>query len=710
MRKIKLVEQMEHSECGLACVAMLMNYLGANIQLNQLRDEYGVPVGGFNLLQMSQILNDYEVKTKGIKINNIMQMNKKTFPCIAFWKGTHFVIIEKVSRKIKIIDPTYGKRNLSLQDFMSDFSGLALILLDPDARLEPQKKENNSLFRDILIQNRKTLLGLIAATLILQFITLTIPYMIQDITDRIGLIEGNSRNIHILSLLIIVIGYYGFNILRAILITKLQINMDDMLLTRLISHLLKVPIKFFVNRNKGEIIYRINSNSYIRQIVSEKMITVFIDVIFFILYLYAMIQIHFKLTMTILLFSVLICVLSVIYTKKLNGVQQNQIIYSVKAQNLVTEIVENIATVKSFGIEESIQAKWKEAFNKQMQFEEVKAKYTAFLGNLPSTIQVIFPAIIYIIGSSYVSNNLLTIGQLIAFNTLAGFFLTPILSLASSYSDIIIVKIYINKLLDIINSEAEAQEEAILTLSEGDISLKNLYFQYDRFSPFVLKNINIDIPGGSKVAIVGSSGSGKSTLLKILASLYAPTAGDFSIDGVNVMKINRRTLRKQLGVVLQESQLFNETIKNNVLFYREYNEEHFEDILSSLKINEMLSEFPIGVSTIVSEGGTNFSGGQRQRISSARALYQKPKILLLDEPTSSLDRKSLRDFMDILFESEATCIMVSHRYHDIENFDHIYVMKDGVIVADGRHHELLEKSRDYQELYLSKEEVSTATS
>ncbi|WP_067839401.1 peptidase domain-containing ABC transporter [Amphibacillus sediminis] len=710
MRRIKLIEQMEHSECGLACAAMIINYLGGKINLNQLRDEYGVPNGGYNLLQLSEILNAYKVKTKGIRIHDISGLEKKFFPCIAFWKGTHFVIIEKVSNKITIIDPTSGRRKISVTEFLDNFSGVALILLDSRLKIAQKKEKHHTFLRDLINYNKRLLLSLLFVTIILQLITLIIPYMIQRITDSIHYESLQGQGSYIFSLFIIVFGYYLTNIIRAILITKLQVNMDDMLLTKILTHLLKVPIRFFDNRSKGEIIFRINSNSYIRQIISEKIITVCIDVIFFFLYLFAMIRLNLELSLIIMLLGLVICTLSLVYTKKLNSIEQNQIIYSVKTQNMVTEIVENIATIKAFGVEDSVKAKWKEAFNKQMKYEGIKAKYNALLGNLPTTIQVAFPAFVYIVGSSYVQSEAITIGELIAFNTLAGFFLTPIMSLVGSYSDISIVKIYIRKLLDIIDSNVEDNGNTPLQIRSGELSLRDVHFQYNKFSPFVLKDININIESGSKVAIVGNSGSGKSTLLKIMASLYQPTSGSLYIDDVDTRCLNRRTIRQQLGIVLQEAELFNETIKNNILFYRKQDINNLNEILNALKINDMLKGSPIGIETIVSEGGTNFSGGQRQRISTARALYNGPKILLLDEPTSSLDSGAVRDFMDIIFQSDVTCVMISHRYHDMEKFDLIYVLEEGQIVAQGSHEQLLNMSNTYKKLYLNKEEFETLSS
>ncbi|MBT2292615.1 ATP-binding cassette domain-containing protein [Paenibacillus albidus] len=410
-------------------------------------------------------------------------------------------------------------------------------------------------------------------------------------------------------------------------------------------------------------------------------------------------RISVKLTLVVVTLSLMIIVISSIYTRLMKSTQQNQIIYSTKNQNLISEIINNVITIKSFSGEELMLSKWEDSFRKQMEFEKKKAKYSAFLGNIPLTIQMIFPAIIYSFGSAYIHSNILSIGSLIAFNTLASFFLTPILSLSAAYSDVIIVKIYINKLLDILNSKKEEEGEEKLHITEGKISVSNLCYKFNHFSNNVLDHINFEINGGEKVAIVGKSGSGKSTLLKALCSIYVPDSGNIKIDDVDLGRISKSYYRGQIGVVLQESELFNASIKDNILFSRDISDAELVEIIQKSNIQDIIANSPIGIETMISESGVNISGGQRQRLTLARALVTKPKLLFMDEPTSSLDNSAEQAFINNIFSLVCTCIIISHRFYNIEQFDKIIVLDKGKVVGIGKHDYLMNTCAEYQLLY-----------
>ncbi|SCG83744.1 Leukotoxin translocation ATP-binding protein lktB [Proteiniborus sp. DW1] len=700
MRKIDVIEQMEHSECGMVCVAMILNYFGNSITMSELREKYGIPNGGLNLLQMSMVLEDFGLKSKGVRINDVRALENSHTPFIAFWKGNHFVIIEKIKETITIVDPSSGRRKISYNEFIESFSGVALLVLSKLEKKVRNKSKKYSFFIDELRKNKAYILLVIILSITLQGIAIGIPKMIAKLTDYILIEKATNTNPFILQFFIMTILYYLMSIFRTIIVVKVQTLMDISMLSKTIDHLLKVPIQFYTSRSKGELLFRINSNSYIRQILSEKVVSVSIDLIFTIIYIVALLRINIKLTGIVSLVGLFIFMLSMLYTRALRSIQQNQIIYSTKTQNIVTELVNNIDTLKAFGVESHVLEKWKNSFLSQMKFEEKKAKYTGFIGSLPITIQMMFPALMFLIGGVYIGKGELTIGNLIAFNTLGGLFLSPILSLAGSYSDIEIVKIYFNKLFDILSTREQKNGIMEIDKIEGDIRIENLYFQYNKLSPYVLYDINIDIKKGQKVAIVGESGSGKSTLLKLLCRLYDPTQGTIKLDNIPIENFRNEDFYRNIGVVLQQPQLFNESIKENILLHRTISEERLLEVINELNIDKIVEELPIGIETILSEDGINFSGGQRQRITLARAIVHNPSLLFLDEPTSSLDNKAEKEFMDLLLKLNSTSIVIAHRFYNIEAFDKIVVMSKGRIVDVGHHNELIENCAYYQELYL----------
>ncbi|MDQ0497347.1 ABC-type bacteriocin/lantibiotic exporter with double-glycine peptidase domain [Paenibacillus brasilensis] len=334
-----------------------------------------------------------------------------------------------------------------------------------------------------------------------------------------------------------------------------------MLTSKTVSHLMKLPLKFFVSRGKGELIFTVNSNQYIRALLSTQMISLFIDAVFLILYFLLMLFYSVELTLITVILGFVLVSISIFNTKILIRKNQTQITTITDVQNITGEIVSNISTIKAVGAEEETFNKWAIGFEKQLQLEKEKARIDSVLGNIPSTIQVTYSLIIFVVGILLGREEGLSIGTIVAFNALGASFLSPMLSIANSYLQLSAAKIYINQLLDIIDSKTENRDDCVenIKLQNGDISLNNISFKYDYFSDYVLKEINIDIKSGEKVAVVGESGSGKSTLLMLIAGLYEPTKGIIKVGNqhINNQNVNKRFYRKQLGIVLQESMLFN---------------------------------------------------------------------------------------------------------------------------------------------------------
>lgn len=698
MSKIQVVEQMEHSECGLACVGMLINYFQCHVTLSELRDKFGVPNGGFNILQLKEILKQYNIQSKGVKILNIQKLNNELLPIISFWENKHFVIIEKVGRKVRIIDPASGRRVISQEEFQSKSSDFFLI--PENQKKEKRKKKDNEIafiLTGILKKNKKKVFFLFFFTFLLQVLSLTIPLSIQRIIDN-TLHLRNTNTVYVLISLVF-ISFYFTNFIKTILETRFQIEFDKDLMSKTIIHLLELPISFFSNRNKGELIYRINSNTYIRQILTERIISTFIDLMFCFVYIFVMISISFKLTMAIFFISSFLLIVSILYTKKIKVIQQDEIIISARNQNLINELIQNVVTIKSIDSKNVIYDKWYLSFLKQMKFEKKKSLVNAIFGNAIATIQIIIPGMIYAIGNIYIFRNELSIGTLIAFNTISGYFISPVISLVSSYNDIMIIKVFLDKLLDIFSSEIEDETLPKGFLNNGSVNLKNVSFKYNYFSKNILNDISIKVNGNEKIAVVGKSGSGKSTLLQLISGLLESNDGQIQVGDLFLSEINKFFYREQIGVVIQQANVFNGSIKENILMGRNVSQAQFDEVVKALNIEDITCGSSAGMNTIISEEGGNISGGQKQRITLARALVNTPKILLMDEPTSSLDNEAEQSFLKYIFQLNCTCLMVAHRFSNIELFDKILVLDEGKVVGYGKHQNLIGSCNEYKKLY-----------
>ena len=698
--RIRFQQQSEHSECGLACASMLIDFYVKKTKLSNLREKYGVPNGGYNLSQIQTILGEYHITSKAVKIN-AESVKALPMPFIAFWNSKHFIIVEKVcSRYIQIVDPALGKMKISDGEFKEKFSKVALYVTSDSRKKFEMPKFNNAIFASIN-KNKSYLFKTLLVSLIMQCLSLFVPYAIQFIIDGTALNLIQSIGHLIISICLIILVYFFSNFVRTRIITTLQTSFDKEFLGKTIEHLLDLPYSYFVNRSKGELIYRINSNTYIRQILIEQVIGLVIDIFFFFLYLIAMFDYNTYLAVFTILIAIISCIFSYINFKLNRKIDQNEIVVLTKSQDMINEIVNNIFTIKSTNSQKNMYVKWESNFEEQIKMEKKKAKYTSVLTNITQTIQTFYSLLIYAIGYTLYLQQQITIGGVVAFSVIGAAFLTPIISIMNSYSQFLLVKIYMDRLLDILETPTERSSlgEGFLSDFSGAVSLEKACYRYSRFSKEAVSDITLKIKPNEKVAIVGASGSGKSTLLKLAASLYQPTKGEVFYDSYNVKELDIQKLRESIGIVLQENVLFNGTFRENITMGRTFSAKEIMKCIKATNLAELVESFPLGLETNISESGQNLSGGQRQKISIARTIISSPKVIFLDEPTSALDNDSERIVMDYLFSMPVTLVVVAHRLSTIQQFDRIIVMSEGKIVEVGTHKELLRNNSHYAKLY-----------
>lgn len=583
------------------------------------------------------------------------------------------------------------------------FSKSALLCNAKESFQKSKSKNEFSHFTSFFYNNRWFIFLLIIITITIQIFNVAIPITIQKTIDKL-LVNNMSININILCILgmISIVSYYFINVFRNLTINKFQIILDTNLMKLVFQHLLKLPYNFFINRSSGELIFRMNSNLYIRQILSDKIISLIIDSLLFFVYIGIMIMYSIELTILICIIGILIVSISIYSGKKNRELNEKEIIHTSKIQTNLNESINGIITIKSTGSEKIMFENWKAIFEKQLKCVRNRGVYTAFLNNVSTSIQVFIPVIVFIYGSYFIDKKQLTIGSLIAFNTVASSFIVPLISLSNSYSDILALKIYLNKLYDILNTEQEQSKKEQIKIKKGNIKIDNLYFRYSKLDNDILKGISLRIKAGEKVAIVGKSGSGKSTLIKLIIGLFKYDRGSIKIDNVDINHINIQNYRTQLGVVLQEPQIFNGTLKDNILLGKKYDHEKMNAAVKISNIENLINSMPMGLDTIIFEDGINLSGGQRQRISLARAIYNEPKIIIMDEPTSSLDNESEKEIIDNIFKLNNTCLIISHRFYNIEKFDKIILINKGKIEDIGSHNELIIRNNTYQKMYCIK--------
>ncbi|MTD38404.1 ATP-binding cassette domain-containing protein [Erwinia sp. CPCC 100877] len=705
VKKVPFVEQSEHSECGLACTAMVLNYYKDHVTLSHLRDVYGVPKGGNTLTNLHQILMDRGIETKAIRVLEFDILEEQQAPVICFWEERHYIVLEKLTaREATILDPASGRKKLSRKEFEASFSNIALILTDVDVTITQKKRAQNAtwnILKNILADQKVKVGFFIALTLFVQLVTIIIPRLTQTIIDRAELAVADAFQV-IATILILFAAYYMLQVTRGLVLIVLENLFDLTLMKKFMQKIIYLPLRFFVNRSTGDLIFRANLSVIIQQIMSQRLMTIFVDFLFVFIYLVLMIRMSVNLTLISIIGALIMGLISVVNSKRVQAITNKELIAQSKVQRILVELFEGMETVKSSGSEKEFYSKWRKEFKTQVQLRAQKNRFSTWVRTIQTSIQFILPIVLIYVGLFQVVNGQVTLGQLVSFNALAGAFITPIVTVFDSYTELLLLRSYFGKLNEILEAKenprltnAGEKIEQLTSLTAKDVSFKYSYFEEE-----ILQSVSFSIKAGEKVAIVGKSGSGKSTLLKLLAGLYDTTSGTIEFNGIDLKRIDESSLKQCVSIVNQKPTIFNATLYDNIVLNQpDVSSERVEQAIFDSKVDEIIMNLPLGLETQISEGGMNLSGGQMQRISIARSLVKKTSLLLMDEPTSSLDNISENFIMNRLKNYDFTCIIVAHRLNTIKHFDRILVMDQGRIVEEGAHEELLALNGQYHSIY-----------
>lgn len=704
-KKIPFTEQSEHSECGLACTAMVLNYYDDNVTLSHLRDVYGVPKGGNTLTNLNQILLDRGIETKAIRVLDLEILEEQTTPTICFWEERHYVVLEKLTAKeATILDPASGRKKIKRAEFQESFSNIALIITDVDVTITQRKKQKNAtwtILKDILSDQKAKVALFIVLTLLIQMVTIAIPRLTQTIIDNSTAAVSNIFQIGS-TIAILFIAYYLLQVARGLVLIVLENLFDLTLMKAFMKKIIHLPLRFFVNRSTGDLIFRANLSVIIQQIMSQRMLTISVDFLFVFIYLILMVNLSASLTLIAIFGAFLMGAISVVNSKRVQSITNKELIAQSKVQRILVELFEGMETVKSSGSENQFYSKWRKEFKNQIMLRAEKNRFSTWVRTIQTSIQFILPIILIYVGLFQVTKGQVTLGELISFNALSGAFIAPIVTVFDSYTEFLLLRSYFGKLNEIL----EAKENPRLAI-EGEkvtaidsVTVEDVSFKYSYFEEDILHSVSFNIEPGDKVAIVGKSGSGKSTLLKLLAGLYDTTSGQIKFNDIDLKQIDDRSLKNCVSIVNQKPTIFNASLYDNIVLNQdEATDERVEQAIFDSRVDEIIMNLPLGLETQISEGGMNLSGGQMQRISIARALVKETSLLLMDEPTSSLDNISENFIMNRLKTYDFTCIIVAHRLNTIKHFDRILVMDQGKIVEEGTHQELLALEGYYHSIY-----------
>ena len=692
-----------------ACLRMLCETLGVPLKremvLRILRDQT-VRFGGITLPLAGAICETLGLRTQ-ITECRYNQIHKLELPAL-FLMNNELIMLSSASEdSCEIAVPSKGIAELLVGDLpQNNVDKLELLLV---TKTDQTPEDNFSLkwFLPSLGKYRVVLTEVLLSSLFVQLFGLANPLLIQQIIDRVIINNAPSALGTLGSLLILfTLIEVVLQSIRTFLFVDTTNRIDIALGSKVIDHMLKLPLKFFDKRPVGELSSRIGELENIRKFLTGTALTAVIDAVFALLYVFVMLVYSWQLTLvTVAVIPALIGV-TYYFSPIVRRQIQSKSVAAAKTQSHLVEVLSGIQTVKSQGIELRTRWKWQDLYVDYVAdgfsntvVGTANSSISTFI-NKGSSLLVVW------MGAALVLEGNLTMGGLIAFRMIAGYVTSPVLRLSQIWQNFQEINLSMERLGDILNHPQETGPEELKKPSvpalNGEIEYQDIWFRYNPSGDFLLKGMNLKIPAGSFVAIVGLSGSGKSTATKLLPRLYEPERGKVLVDGMDISKLELYSLRKQIGIVPQDTLLFDGSILDNIVLTNPTaSQAEIDEAIEISCASDFVESLPAKYDTKVGERGSNLSGGQRQRIAIARTILQKPSVLLMDEATSALDYQTERRVSENLMAKlkGRTVLYVTHRLSSIINADMIVLMGSGEVIEVGTHENLLLKKGAYYSLF-----------
>ena len=714
IRRFPHVRQVDEMDCGAASLAMVCRHFGRSVSLARIRQLVHTSIDGTSLKGICRAATEVGLAARSVKASprNLPEM---PLPAVVHWEGNHWVVLYDVEDgRVRVADPALGLRRLNRADFEKRWSGYAA-LFDYTADFEqaPEGKSGASWLWPFFGPFRGILAKALALAVIVSALQMVLPIFTQVIVDRV-LVERDAGLLHMIILAMggVLVFMTLAMLLQRYLLSWAAVRIDSAMLDFLTRRLMALPMSYFNTRRTGDIQRRLLGLRQVREFMVQNGVSGLTAAVTLLAALALMFVYSPLLALAFLATAPLYFLLMRFSSKRLRPIYDDLEEAFGKYGSQQIDAIKGIETVKAMGAEGSFRELMLNQFH-GLARRIFKADFTmmAYDGSV-QMITFLSIVLFLLVGAHQVMNGKMTIGGLVAFNSLVALANGPIVILLSLWDNLQLAGVLVDRLNDVFEHEPEQGSDhsrlvPVKTL-EGRISFRDVGFRYGGpESPAILDGITFDVPPNRMVAIVGRSGSGKTTLIKCLAGLLEPTEGTILYDGVDLKTLNYRDLRRQIGFVLQENHLFDDSIARNIAFGEE--EPDMDRVLWAARVaaaHEFTERLPLGYDTRIGETGVALSGGQRQRVAIARALYHRPPVLIFDEATSALDTESeraVKENMDRLLEGR-TSFVIAHRLSTVRDADLIVVLEKGRVVERGSHDELMQRQGLYY--YLVSQQLS----
>ncbi|MGJ1327982.1 MULTISPECIES: peptidase domain-containing ABC transporter [Sphingobacterium] len=705
------IKQHDIRDCGAACLASIAGYYGTHIPIAKIRQFCHTDTRGTNVLGMVQGLQQMGFNAKGVKgaIDAIPQIPLPAIAHVVLKEQLqHYVVIYQVEKdKITVMDPGLGKvEKYTFEAFQKIWTGV-LILMEPNEYFE-QKNEKIAVYKrfwNLIRPHRSVIVQALVGAAVYTLLGLSTSFYIEKITDYV-LVDGNVRLLNLLSIgmLVILIFQLLIGTLKSVMVLQTGQWIDKYLILGYYKHLLSLPQRFFDTMKVGEIISRVNDAVKIRAFINDVAIQAVVNVLIVVFSFALMFTYFWKLALIMLL--VIPFYLGVYWlSNKLNKkVERRMMEEGAELESHLVESLNSVKTIKQFGIETYFNSGTDNRFSHLLKTIYASVMNGLFSNTSGELLSRLFTIILLWVGSYYVIERTITPGELLSFYALIGYFTGPVTQLIGMNKTLQNALIAADRLFEIMDLEREESEEKLQLTSDlvGDIVFDNVRFSYGSRVE-VFRNFSCRIQQSKMTAVIGESGSGKTTLGALIQQLYPLQEGKISIGQYDLNYISKSSLRERIAIVPQQIDLFSGNIVSNIAVGEDIpNFQRLLQVVNELDMMSFIEKLPAGFETQLGENGSMLSGGQRQRIAIARALYRNPDILILDEATSALDtsteqviQRAFRRFKD----SGKTMIVIAHRLSTIAEADTIMVLKDGVLIEQGEHNQLLAQESTYKDMW-----------